>query len=101
MDWLGNLYQRIWFATEFLVTPINRRPWTFCMRDFIFGHPWWAIPMIMAWYIGLIALQFYCSWASLGLGTVSSFVLAHVVWGAAWISKQQENPTYLGDDDDR
>ena len=97
MKWLEELYCKVWYASEFLLTPLDRRPWTFCMRDFIFLHPKLGGSFIGMWYAGLIALHFYCSWVSLVLGILSSFVLAHVVWGSKFIENEQEQPPYLSD----
>jgi hypothetical protein len=93
---LGEWYQKFWFATEFWLTPLNRRPYTFIMRDWIFTHVMQAGLMIAAFYIGMIVLSFWhgtTSTITMGLG---SFLLAHLVWGSKWIEGQQESPEYLG-----
>jgi len=97
MKMLGNLYNKIWFYTEFWLTPVDRRPFTFCMRDFIFGHPAWAWPMIIAWYISMGFLVYYYVWAGWAITIASTAVLFHVIWGSKWIEGQQEFPEYLGD----
>jgi len=97
MNWLGEFYERLWFAVEFRLTPVDRRPFTFIMRDFFNLHPIQAWSYTGLGYIGLIALHFFCPWASWVLFGTSCFVLAHVVWGAKYIEHQQEFPEYLGE----
>ena len=94
---LGRLYLRFWYATEFWLTRTDRRPYTFIMRDWIFSHHRLTIALIIIWYGGLIALSPSHPLASLILGALSSFLLAHLVWGSAYIEHQQEYPEYLGD----
>ena len=97
MNWLSKIYSRIWFATEFAVTPVNRRPFTFILRDLIFSHPQWGGALIGLWFAGLVILSLSHGWIALTLGAVSAFVLGHVVWGERAIFGQQESPPYLGE----
>lgn len=99
MNWLGRFYERFWFATEFWLTPVNRRPLTFIFRDWIFTHVPATIILAILWYLGLGLLAFFGhGLGAMILGCLSSFVLAHLVWGSTWILHQQEYPTYLGED---
>ena len=94
---IGELYQWLWFRTEFWLTPLDRRPYTFIMRDWIHAH--WTLTgvMIALWYAGLVALAALDKGVmSLVLGSLSSFLLAHLIWGSRWIENQQEVPAYLG-----
>jgi len=95
-NWLGSLYCKLWFWSEFWLTPLNRRPYTFIMRDWIYRHNIPAIALILAFYTGMIALSAWHGTASTITVAVGSFVLAHLVWGAGWIEHQQEYPEYLG-----
>jgi hypothetical protein len=95
---LRKLYQWLWFRLEFWLTPLDRRPLTFIFRDWIYPHAGWFALIVFIFYAGMIALSIF------GHGTIStiltalgSLVIAHLVWGSAWIEKQQEFPEYLGD----
>jgi hypothetical protein len=97
MNWFEELYCRIWYATEFWLTPVDRRPFTFIMRDFFNLQPLQAWIYTGLWYVGMGFLLWYNACAGGILIGVSAFVLAHVVWGAKWIIHQQEYPEYLGE----
>ncbi len=97
---LGRFYQWFWFKTEFWLTPLDRRPYTFIMRDWMFTHGGMAASLIVTWYILVVALHFWHSTTSLVLGILSAFVLAHLVWGSKWIESEQESPAYLGGDNE-
>ncbi len=95
MSWLGNLYVQFWYHTEFWLTPVNRRPYTFIFRDWIYTHIPAFIVLTSIWFIGVIVLaQWYAVLTSI-LGILSGMVLAHLVWGSAWIEHQQEYPQYV------
>ena len=96
---LGRFYQKIWFYTEFLVTPVNRRPFTFCMRDWIYTHTGLFAVLVMIFYAGVVILSIWHGTTSTIIASLVSFVLAHLVWGSKWIEKEQEFPTYLGKED--
>jgi len=97
MNWLGEFYERLWFAVEFRLTPVDRRPFTFIMRDFFNLHPIQAWSYTGLGYIGMGFLLYYSACAGGILIGVSAFVLAHVIWGAKYIEHQQEWPPYLGE----
>jgi len=95
---IGEFYQWLWFHSEFMLTPVDRRPFTFIARDWIFLYPIQAMPLITIWYASMFILLFqYPLFAGISLA-VSSFVLGHIVFGSKWIEGQQENPEYLGED---
>jgi len=94
---LGEWYQKFWFATEFYLTPVNRRPYTFIMRDWIFTHPVLASVLIFLFYAGMIVLSIWHGTASTITTSVGSFLLAHLVWGSKYIEQEQEFPEYLGE----
>ena len=96
MNWLSRIYSWVWFHSEFLITPIDRRPWTFCLRDFLFSHPQWGGALIGLWFAGLVILSLSHGWIAVTLGVISAFVLGHVVWGEAWLFGQQEDIGKLG-----
>ena len=93
---LGRFYLWLWFHTEFWLTPVDRRPFTFIMRDWIFTHIPLAISLIVLFYIGMIVLSIWHGTASTITIAVGSFILAHLVFGTKWIEGQQEEPVYLG-----
>jgi len=97
VNWLGEFYQWFWFHTEFWLTPVNRRPYTFIMRDWVFTHSVLASVLVFLFYAGMIILSIWHGTASTITTSVGSFLLAHLVWGSAWIEHQQEYPEYLGD----
>ena len=96
-NWLGYWYQRFWFATEFWLTPVDRRPYTFIWRDYIYAHVPQAVCLIALFYAGMIVLSIWHGTASTITIAIGSFVLAHLVWGSAWIESEQEYPAYLGE----
>ncbi len=97
MSWLGRFYQWFWFKTEFWLTPVNRRPYTFIMRDWIYSHKVYFIIIITIW-IGLdIWWVINSPIPALIVGLLLSFLLAHLIWGTKWIERQQEFPQYLGE----
>ena len=93
---LGRIYQFIWFYSEWLVTPVNRRPWTFCMRDWLYNN----VPMFIAILIAYFGLLFWLVSSHPLLISILIFfsagLLAHLVWGTKWIEGQQEEGIYLG-----
>jgi hypothetical protein len=99
MNWLGEFYCKFWFATEFWLTPKDRRPYTFIFRDYIYRHNLIASLLILAFYMGMIALSVWHGTASTITIAVGSFLLAHLVWGTAWIEHQQESPEYNPDEE--
>lgn len=94
---LGEFYLWFWYHTEFWLTPVDRRPYTFIMRDWIFKNPMFAFILIMAWYTLLIVFAHTIEVWTVVLSLLSAFLLGHVVWGSAWIEHQQEFPPYLPD----
>jgi len=97
MNWLGRFYQWLWFKTEFWLTPIDRRPYTFIWRDWIYTHIPCAVLLIILFYGGMITLSIWHGAASAIIVAIGSFLLAHLIFGTRWIEGQQELPAYLGD----
>ena len=90
-----NLYAWFWFHTEFWLTPVNRRPYTFIMRDWIYRHPELAVLFVVLFYASMIVLSLWHGTISTITIAIGSFILAHLVWGTAWIEGQQEFPEYI------
>ena len=93
---LGRWYSWLWFHSEWYLTPIDRRPFTFILRDIIYNNVGWAVTFIILFYASMIVLSFWHGMASTITTSIASFVLAHLVWGSKWIENEQEWPTYLG-----
>jgi hypothetical protein len=93
---IGELYQWFWFHTEFWLTPVNRRPYTFIMRDWIFTHLHAFYAIVLIWIAGMLALTNWHPYPAAILLLLSGFLIAHLVWGSRWIEGQQEIPAYLG-----
>jgi len=95
---LGKFYQWFWFNTEFWLTPVDRRPYTFIMRDWIYTHIGWFIVMASVWFAGVFTWVLFQPVPASFIGFFSAFLLAHLVWGSKWIEGQQEFPEYLPED---
>jgi hypothetical protein len=94
---LGALYQWFWFHTEFWVTKVDRRPYTFIWRDWIYCHAGCFALLVATFYIGMIVLSLWHGTVVTITSSLVSLVIAHLVWGSAWIEGQQEFPEYVGD----
>ena len=93
---LGSFYQWLWFHTEFWLTPVNRRPFTFIMRDWIYRNVGWFAVLVTLFYTGMIILSLTHGTVSTVIVALGSFLLAHLVWGSKYIEQEQEFPAYLG-----
>jgi hypothetical protein len=98
INWLERFYRWFWFHTEiWIVNKLDRRPYTFIFRDWIYTHAKAFLAIIGVWYAGLITLEaFHYGWVALALGILSSLLIAHLVWGSKWIQGEQEEPQFLG-----
>lgn len=93
---MSEFYLWFWFHTEFWLTRTGRRPYTFIFRDWIFTHPRFTVALVILFYAGMVALSCWHGTSTTITTSLGSFLLAHLVWGTAWIEKQQEIPEYLG-----
>ena len=75
---------------------MNRRPYTFVMRDWIYKHMNWFLTMTFTWFAGMVALSVWHGTTATVLSICTGMLVAHLVWGSAWIEGQQEYPEYLG-----
>ena len=91
-----SLYAWFWFHTEFWLAPLERRPYTFILRDWIYPHLKIFLGIIGGWYAGLFFLAYRQSYLALVLGILSSLLVAHLVWGSSWKRNEQEWPPYTG-----
>jgi len=94
---LGQWYQWFWFHTEWYLTPVNRRPYTFIFRDWIYNNTEAFTCITLIWFIGIVALSYQCGVAATIIGIASAALYAHLMWGSKWIEGQQEYPEYLGE----
>jgi len=90
-------YAWLWFHTQFWLSPLERRPYTFIFRDWIYPHLPAFLAILAGWYSGLLILNHWHGYLALILGILSSLIVAHLVWGGGWKPGQQEEPTYLGE----
>ena len=88
MNWLGEFYQRFWYATEFWLTPVNRRPYTFIMRDWLFRHTTSFIVILVVWVAGMFSWNLYHPVPAYIVSSLGWFLLAHLIWGTKWIEHQ-------------
>lgn len=94
---LGSFYEWFWFHTEFWLTPVDRRPYTFIMRDWIYTHTGIFVAILSIWFGGMFVWNLNYPIPASITGFLSAFILAHLVWGTKWIEGQQEHPEYLGE----
>jgi len=93
--WFG-LYAWFWFHTQFWLDPLDRRPYTFIFRDWIYPHMAWFLVLLFAWYAGMFVWLYWAPWAPAVLLVLSSWLAAHLVWGSPWVPNQQEEPQIEG-----
>jgi len=98
--WLEAFYLQFWYHTEFWLTPVNRRPYTFIMRDWMFKHQIASLVIVLVWFAGMIALSCWHGTLATVLSILTAAVTAHLVWGSAYIENQQEDPTYTEEEVD-
>ncbi len=100
---MKRLYKLIWFYTEFWLKPEDRRPFTYIMRDIYHKSP---LLVVVFGAIGFYLLGRYTTQISasvlLSLIVVGliCIVIGHVLWGKKHIPGQQEDPTYLGENNE-
>jgi hypothetical protein len=68
------------------------------MRDWIYTHLTAFYIIVLVWTAGMITLSVWHGTTATVLSIFSYFLLAHLVWGSAWIEHQQESPEYLGEE---
>jgi len=74
---LGRFYEWFWFHTEFWLTPVNRRPYTFIMRDWIYTHTGVFVLILFLYFGSLFAWNLYHPVPASITGFLSAFLLAH------------------------
>ena len=97
---IGDFYNWFWYHTEFWLTPVNRRPFTFIFRDWIYTHLAVFVALVALWFTGMVILSIWHGTATTITSVFTGMLLAHLVWGAGWIEGQQEMPEYFGGDDE-
>ena len=90
-----SLYAWFWFNTQFWLAPLDRRPYTFIMRDWIYTHLRLFLVLVAGWYTGIFLLITRHPYTALTLGIFSSLLLAHLCWGSGWKKGEQEWPPFL------
>jgi len=98
MTKLGEFYSWVWYHTEFWIADkLQRRPYTYIMRDWIYTHGRLALTLIVAWYVLTYVLSLETIMGAITLAIGSSLILAHLAWGSKWIPQEQEEPPYNPD----
>jgi len=97
-----SLYMKFCYYTQFWLKPIDRRPYTYIMRDVYHKFPLVVITLgsIAIYLIGRYTAQISILVAvSVIVGVLVGEVLGHLWWGKSYIPNQQEHPQYLPDAD--
>uniref|UniRef100_A0A6M3KNS6 Uncharacterized protein n=1 Tax=viral metagenome TaxID=1070528 RepID=A0A6M3KNS6_9ZZZZ len=94
---LAQFYLWFWFNTEWYLTPVDRRPYTFIFRDFLYNHVPLFCLILLVWFSGVFYWNLYHPVPAYFTLLFSAGLLSHLSWGTTWIEKQQEYPEYLGD----
>lgn len=89
--WFG-LYAWFWFHTEFWLEKLERRPYTYIMRDWIYPNEVLFYVISALWFLGLAAWSWFQGFAPTIVGILTAMLWAHLVWGSSWIPGQQEDP---------
>ena len=91
MKWLKDFYVQLWYHTEFWLTPVDRRPYTFIMRDWMYAH---VLPAATCCIIAFGLLAWWHSIAAIILAVMCGLLLGHLIWGTKYIENEQESPEY-------
>jgi len=92
--WFG-LYAWFWFHTEFWLEPLERRPYTYIMQDWIYPHMNWFRGILVCFNALMGYLTFFIHPAVAIPWVLTSWLSAHLIWGGGWIPGQQEWPTVI------
>ena len=96
--WFG-LYAWFWYHTEFWLEPLERRPYTYIMRDWIYPHMNWFRSILIS-FNALMGYLTFCIHPAVAVPWVlASWLSAHLFWGGGWMPGQQEWPTVLEPED--
>jgi hypothetical protein len=89
--WYG-LYAFFWFHTEVWLKPLDRRPYTFIMRDLFFPHMAWFWICSTIWFAGLFTWLNWQPYPAAIIIFLTALLWAHLKWGAPWVPGEQEDP---------
>ena len=90
LAWLGRFYLWFWYHTEFFLTPLNRRPYTFIMRDWIYTHANISGWLIIGWFCCMVILSHYYGMTATILSIFTALLTAHLIWGSKWIEGEMD-----------
>jgi apolipoprotein N-acyltransferase len=87
-------YEYFWFHTQslWIKNPLDRRPYTFIFRDWIYPHMVWFAVILCLWYAACFTLVAFHPLLASILLTLSSWLASHLIFGAPWVPGQQEDP---------
>jgi hypothetical protein len=88
-----SVYTWLWYNTEFWLEPVDRRPFTYIIRDFYHAFPvfYSSIIFLIGYLIGYFANLSWWIVIAFYLGIIGG----HLFWGAAWKKGEQEWPPYI------
>ena len=99
---LERLYKLIWFYSEFWLPFEKRRPFTYIMRDIYHKVPLLVITLgaislyLLGRYTTLVPISVLLS---IVIALFVGILLGHLFWTGRYVEGEQENPTYLGEND--
>jgi hypothetical protein len=87
---LGRFYSYFWMHTEFwIATKVNRRPYTYIMRDWIYTHVKTFTIMAFVWFGCMYVLARYHAMLAVTISILTALLTAHLVWGSKWIPDEK------------
>jgi hypothetical protein len=93
--YIANFYAWFWYHSEFwIANKLDRRPYTYIMRDWIYTHSNISTIIVFLWFALLIVVCPISPRWLIVTAIFSGLLVAHLVWGSQWIAEQQENPNY-------
>jgi hypothetical protein len=93
MNWLERAYCFVWYYFEFWVDKYARRPFTYCMRDFVHRYPIIGVALILA--LGTVfAYLVYLNILWMLLSAFYWLLVGHVTW-SDYTPNEQEDPPVI------
>jgi hypothetical protein len=91
--WFG-LYVYFWWHTQFWLSPLDRRPYTFIFRDEVYQHP--VRSGIIIFIVTSLLVWGTMKIPALGiLDMLYGFLWGHLMWGSKYIPGEQEDPPII------
>ena len=93
-QWYG-MYAYFWFHTQIWLEPIDRRPYTYIMRDWIYPRIKLFYAISIIWFSSMIILSLDKGLLATIITLLTSLLWSHLVWGSQWHEGEQEWPTII------